>query len=208
MVEILSVIVIIGIVSALALVAWYKEMPMLRADSAMQLMEATLRQAREAAVDERRNVMVTFQGTGEMVTCSSGTLPGHIACPNTNGTPAPVSEISDLVLDPSQMTFQVLSGVLDTPDAFGYTTPECVTSSGICFNNNTCGTTATLPCYITFQSDGTVVNSAGTYINGTVFIGAVGNARNPTNPLTARAVTVLGTTGRIKGYRWTGTQWY
>lgn len=208
MVEILTVIAIIGIISALALVAWFKEMPVLRADSAMQLMEATLRQAREIAVDQRRNVMVTFQGTAEMVSCSSGTMPGHIACPNSNGTPAPVSEISDLILDPTQMTYQVLSGVPDTPDLFGYTTPECVASSGICFNNNTCGTTAVLPCYITFQSDGTVVNSAGTYINGTVFIGVAATTGNPVNPMTARAVTILGASGRIKGYRYTGTQWY
>jgi hypothetical protein len=30
----------------------------------------------------------------------------------------------------------------------------------------------------------------------------------PDHPETARAVTILGATGRVRGYRWTGTNWY
>lgn len=206
MVELLTVIAIIGIVSAMALVAFFNEMPTLRADSAMQLLESELRQSREAAVDQRRNYIVTFSGVGSSVTCSTGSIiPGAAACPNSNG--GGINEVSSYVLDPSQMTFTVLTGVPDTPDAFGNTT-TCAPSSGICFNNSTCGSPAALPCFIIFQGDGTVVNSSGTYVNGTVFMGQVGNAPNPTNPLTARAITILGSTGRIKGYRYNGKTWF
>ncbi len=214
MVEMLLVIAIIGIVTAMALVAWFNEMPSMRADSGMFLVETQIRQAREAAVDHRANYMITFKGTAELVTCSSKAITGLAACPNTNGPAAtpPLSEISDITIDPNQMTYTVLSGVPDTPDAFGNST-TCVTSSGICFTDtvtstSACGSTPVLPCYLTFQSDGTVVDSSGNYVNGTVFMGQVGNAPNPTNPLTARSITILGATGRIKGYRYNGKTWF
>ncbi len=206
MVEMLLVIAIIGIVTAMALVAWYNEMPMIRADSAFELMEAQLRQARETAVDLRRTIEVTFSGTGTMTTIEQ-TVNVTTTPPTVTGT----TTLNTFVLDPNTMTYTVLSGVPDTTDAFGNTTTSpgyCVASSGICFNNTACGSPSALPCTIYFQGDGTVVNSSGTYINGTIFMAAVGNASNPANPLTARAVTILGATGRIKGYRYTGTQWY
>ena len=57
------------------------------------------------------------------------------------------------------------------------------------------------PNTMMFQSDGTFVNAAGTTLNGTVFMGVTGI------PSTARAVTVLGTTGRIRSYRSAGAGW-
>ena len=55
-----------------------------------------------------------------------------------------------------------------------------------------------------FQADGTFVNLSGAYVNGTVFLG-------DTNVVaTARAVTVLGTTGRVRSYHITsgGSAWF
>ncbi len=52
---------------------------------------------------------------------------------------------------------------------------------------------------ITFQGDGTAIDPSGSYTNGNVFIGI------PGKPITARAITVLGTTGRIRSYRYNGT---
>jgi prepilin-type N-terminal cleavage/methylation domain-containing protein len=54
---------------------------------------------------------------------------------------------------------------------------------------------------LTFRSDGTLVDQNRIPINGTVSIGL------PGHPESARAVTVVGATGRIRGYRWTGSQW-
>ncbi|MGA2984526.1 MAG: prepilin-type N-terminal cleavage/methylation domain-containing protein [Terriglobia bacterium] len=195
--ELLTVIAIIGIVSAMALVAFFKELPMIRADSSMELMEAQLRQAREIALDQRRNIQVTFSGTGTMAIVEQ-TLNVTTTPPTVTGT----TTLGSFVLDPNEMVFTVLTGVPDTPDGFGNTSAVCVTSSGICFNNSACGATPALPCTITFQGDGTVVNSTGTNINGTVFMGTGGNS------LTARAVTILGSTGRIKGYRYHGNAWF
>ena len=53
-----------------------------------------------------------------------------------------------------------------------------------------------------FQSDGELVDGS-TYqpINGTVFLGVPGTAT------TARAVTVLGSTGRVRGWTGNGNNW-
>jgi Tfp pilus assembly protein FimT len=81
--------------------------------------------------------------------------------------------------------FMLFDGVSDTPDGFGNL--EAVYFPGAEF--------------LTFLPDGTLVDQAGNPVNGTVFLGSA------EHPELARAVTVLGATGRIRGYRWTGTEW-
>lgn len=73
----------------------------------------------------------------------------------------------------------------DTPDGFGNAAPvDFGGARGLAF----------LP-------DGTLADDSGNPVSGTIFIG------QPDHPETARAVTILGATGRIRGYRWTGTEW-
>ena len=81
--------------------------------------------------------------------------------------------------------FQLFGGVPDSPDTFG-------SSAAVDF-----GGSATL----TFQTDGTLVNAQGNPLNGSIFLGL------PGHPETARSVTILGATGRVRSYRWTGTSW-
>jgi Tfp pilus assembly protein FimT len=81
--------------------------------------------------------------------------------------------------------FQLFGGVPDSPDSFGR-------DAAVDF-----GGSPTL----TFQTDGILVDTQGNPLNGTVFLG------QPSHPETARAVTILGATGRIRSYRWTGDSW-
>ncbi len=81
--------------------------------------------------------------------------------------------------------YTLIGGVPDTPDAFGK-------MSAIDFGTVT---------NIKFSPDGTLVNQDGQSINGSVFLAM------PTVAGSARAVTVLGSTGRIRGYRWDGRNW-
>lgn len=81
--------------------------------------------------------------------------------------------------------YQLFGDVPDTPDAFGRT-------AAISFGG--------APMY-QWLSDGTLVDANLNPLNGTVFLGLPGNSK------TARAVTILGSTGRVRGYRWTGQQW-
>jgi Tfp pilus assembly protein FimT len=81
--------------------------------------------------------------------------------------------------------FQLFGGVPDSPDSFG-------SDAAVDF-----GGSATL----TFQTDGTLVDAQGNPLSGSVFLG------QPGHPETARAVTILGATGRVRSYRWTGNSW-
>lgn len=92
--------------------------------------------------------------------------------------------ISNIALE-NNMQFILFPGVPDTPDGFG-------NNSALDF-----GGSPTLM----FMSDGTFVDASGAPLNGTIFIGV------PNQPDSARAVTILGATGRIRGYRWNGTRW-
>jgi len=85
----------------------------------------------------------------------------------------------------NDMEFMLFGGIPDTPDSFGKGSPVDFGGS------NT----------LIFLSDGTLVDATGNPLHGSVFIGL------PDHPETARAVTVVGATGRVRGYRWTGSSW-
>jgi prepilin-type N-terminal cleavage/methylation domain-containing protein len=73
----------------------------------------------------------------------------------------------------------------DTPDKFGKGSPVAFGSAQA----------------ISFNSDGLLVDGSGSTINGTVFL------MLPHVDESLRAVTVLGSVGRVRGYRWNGKAW-
>ena len=179
MIELMLALVIIVLVSGMAFEGYTNALPSMRANTAMQLLEAQLRQAREIAIDQRRYFQVTFQGTSELVGAVQG-----VACISPNTPPC-----FDYFL-PEKMSYTLFAGIGDTPDGYG-------DSSAVTYN---C-TGSTLPCTITFSSDGSVQDGQSGSNNGSIFIGIPGQTR------TARAVTILSATGKIKGWQYTGTGW-
>jgi type II secretory pathway pseudopilin PulG len=85
--------------------------------------------------------------------------------------------------------FTVFAGVPDTPMAFG-------NAASVYFGGMSGG-----PPIMKFTSTGGFVDGGSNPLNGTVFVGIPGRSD------TARAVTVLGATGRVRQYHWTGSQW-
>jgi Tfp pilus assembly protein FimT len=81
--------------------------------------------------------------------------------------------------------FRLFSGIPDTPDGFG--NGSAVSLSGS-------------PSWM-FLSNGILVDSATNPANGSIFLG------QSQHPETARAVTILGATGRIRDYKWTRGTW-
>jgi Tfp pilus assembly protein FimT len=98
--------------------------------------------------------------------------------------PAGTTPLSTVNLE-YKIEFRLFSGIPDTPDSFGR-------SAALDFGGAN---------QLTFLSDGTLVNAQGDPLSGTVFLGMADH------PETARAVTILGSTGRVRGYRWTGSYW-
>jgi Tfp pilus assembly protein FimT len=173
MIELAIVVILLMVVSAMALIQLHPTLQQQEANAAMIEVASELRQAREMAITQRRQIQVTFVGTNQ------------IALTRLNINPGPVGNMQIQ----APMVYMLTAGKGDTPDGFGNTGP--IVFAGIIGG----------PPTMMFQSDGTFVNTVGVAINGTVFLG------NPNEPTAARAVTVLGATGRIKMYKANAGAW-
>ena len=143
----------------------------LQGDGAMRLAMTQLNRAREMAIAQRRNMEVQFVGNNWIRIVR-------------NDVPSGTTVLANVAFE-SNAQYALVSGVGDTPDGFG-------NSSAISFGSGQ---------PIMFTTDGTLIDSNGSPVNGTVFL-SIANV-----PKSARAVTVLGATGRVRGYRWTGLAW-
>lgn len=187
MVEMLLVVAVTFIVAAIAVVQLQPSLQNFRANSAEDEVKSTLRQAREYAISQRRTVAVSFaadpHGNAEINLNLYNVAAGVQTLDNTPFLQVPLQPSVQFMLTPT---------LPDTPDSFG-------NSSALCFN----GAAYAPGTIIEFQSDGTFTDATGTPINGSIFLGI------PQYPITARAVTILGTTGRIKGWSGAdGSSWF
>lgn len=189
-VELVVVVSIIFIITAMAMIQLPATLRTARADNAMREVMDQLRQAREYAIANRRYVQVTFPvvaGQAEIQITQRNDL--------TAGA-GPVNPVLSTVPIQSPMGYLVFGALPDTPDAYG--NGAAVEFGGV--NGGPVGG-------MLFQSDGELVNGgtvaagAATPINGSVFLGATAQASS------ARAVTVMGTTGRLHGWKVGGTGW-
>jgi prepilin-type N-terminal cleavage/methylation domain-containing protein len=146
-----------------------------RADGGLATAASGLRAARELAVSSRRNVRLTF-GTNTIM----NTRVEYCLAPCTPAT----TLVRTTTLE-GRAEFRLMSGVPDTPDAFGM-------ASATAFG------TLIPPM---FTTDGSFINSNGDVLNGTLFIGV------PGDPLSARAVTIFGATGAMRLWKWNGRAW-
>ncbi|HET6216328.1 MAG TPA: prepilin-type N-terminal cleavage/methylation domain-containing protein [Acidobacteriaceae bacterium] len=184
MVELLVAIFVIFIVSAIAIIQLGPVLQNYRSDAAMREVLDQLRQAREYSIARRQYVQVTFPVVGgqyQVVTTQRNDLkPGAGAAVVLSTVP---------IERPVQF---LLAGMPDTPDNFG-------NAAAIEFGGNAGGP----PLGMLFQSDGELVDG-GTYlpVNGSVFLAAPGQP-----PSTARAITVLGSTGRVRAWKSSGSGW-
>jgi prepilin-type N-terminal cleavage/methylation domain-containing protein len=189
MIEMSVVVMLILIISAMALIAYLPTLQDARFDTATRQVVDQLRQAREYAITNRRYVQVTFpivvvggKNQYEVVLLQRNDL--------TAGAGAVNPVLSTILLQyPAQ--YLVFAGTPDTPDAFG--NAAAVEFGGV--NGGPVGG-------MLFQSDGELVSGATFQpINGTVFLGFPGKSTS------ARAITILGGTGRARGWKGTGTTW-
>lgn len=143
-----------------------------RGDSALTMAHTFVESGRNRAVAERRNFELVFISPNRMQLV-------RIEVPDGART-----TVANLLLE-SNHEFIQLSGVPDTPDAYG-------ASAAINF-------TGTTP--VMFTSDGSLIDSAGDVTNGTIFIARPGAAD------TVRAITITGVTGMLKAWKWRGSVW-
>lgn len=196
LVELVTVVGIVFILSAFAVISTRSSTYNTRANTAVDTVVTQVRQARELAISRRRNVIVTFSGTNT-IQMAVQTLPGEAAA-----TVIPPVQLNDGA--PSGLSFYHFAGMPDTPMGFGNTSAITMTSA----NGGTVGNAVMFTTSGTLVGAGTSVNyyaiGNNNPVNMTVFIG---DPNNPTNTTVARAVTVMGSTGRVRSYLWDGATW-
>jgi len=188
MIEMVLVVSIILIVSAIAVTSLRPNLQQARVDAAMREVVSTFRQAREFAIANRRYVQITFPANNQVQVTQMNTL--------TPGAGAVNKVLTTVTLAPP-LVFN-LDGMPVTPDD---APPNgCGTLAPIVFECIANGPVGGM----LFQSDGELLDGATLLpINGTVFLGMPGQQS------TARAATILGTTGRVRGWKSNGTAaWY
>jgi Tfp pilus assembly protein FimT len=192
LIEMMIVVAIAMTIAGMIIVHLTPTLQNFRSNSAASQVTDVFRQAREYAITYRRYVQITFPN----YTANGTTANNQIAITVKNSLTPPYNQADVLLTTVSlsgTVNFQVIKGIPDSPDGFGNATPV-----------NFAGTDGGPATGMFFQADGTFVNLAGNFINGSVFLG-----QNQTAS-TARAVTVLGTTGRIRAYNinGAGTGWF
>jgi len=183
--SLLETVMVIGIMFVLmgiAIVQSFGSREGYQANSAMDTVVSQLRVARELAITQRTNVQVFFVSNGATQQVQYMVL----AQPGTKEANGPLVSSSL----PSQTSFVLTPGVPDTPMGFG-------NKSAIYIGNVSNG-----PAFMEFTSTGQFTDQTGfNTLNGTVFIGVAGQTN------TARAVTIMGGTGRVRPYTYIGSSW-
>jgi type II secretory pathway pseudopilin PulG len=184
-VELCVVVALIMLISAIAITSLRPALQDVNCDSAMRQVLDQLRQARDWAITNRRYEQVTFPiiaGLPNIVVTQRDDLTAGAGAVNPVLSTVPIH-------DPE--AFLVFGVLPDTPDGYG-------NASGIVFEGVAGGPAGGM----LFQSDGELVDGASYQpINGTVFLGLNGQTS------TARAVTVLGGTGRVHAWKISGATW-
>jgi Tfp pilus assembly protein FimT len=172
LVEMLMILGILGVVFAMAVGMSPTLINNARADSAAISALNAVELARNRAVGERRDFQLVLS------------TPNNIQVVRIEVPGPATTTVLNTYLDNGQQ-YMLFTGMPDTPDHFGNASP-------IAF-----GSTPT----IEFTSDGSLLDSSGDPVNGTIFFG------DPARATSARALTIFGTTGLIKVWKWDGRQW-
>src|SRR6266852_4260345 len=175
--EILVAVAIISIILGMTMLNYSTVLPNYKANSAMDQLLYQLRSARERAISHRREVQVQFVGTNQLTVTEIWLL----------GTAPPPTTVSF----EGGAQYTVFGAIPDIPAPYNFGNTSAVNFSGVSGG----------PPVMKFSTSGAFIDGGNTLVNGTVFLGI------PGKPSTARAISVLGATGRVREYHWDGTQW-
>jgi prepilin-type N-terminal cleavage/methylation domain-containing protein len=175
--EILVALGIISVILSMAVLNYGTVLPNYKANSAMDQLLYQLRSARERAISHRREVQVQFVGNNQLTITELWLV----------GTAPPATTVS-FEGGAQYITFASIPDI-PAPYNFGNTAP-------VYFGGLSGG-----PPIMKFSTTGAFIDGGNTLVNGTVFMGL------PGKPSTARAISILGATGRVREYHWDGSQW-
>ena len=188
LIEMMIVLAVAGIVTGSAILQMNSSRPSLKGDGGLRVVMSQLNAARELAITQRRNMQVTFTLGNKVEIFREKVGAEVLTTPPCVGAIVATGCLLSTTFIEGGVQFLFPTGtptIIDTPENFGK-------ASGVDFGSAT---------EVKFNPDGMLVNQLGAVINGTVFV------MIPGQRMSARAVTVLGSTGRVRGYKWDGANW-
>jgi prepilin-type N-terminal cleavage/methylation domain-containing protein len=198
LVELMIVVAVVVTLSAMAIMNITRPTTTNRANAAVDAVVDSLRQARQLAISKRRNVVVAFNGTNQ-IQLTVQPLPGE-AVPLT----IPIVKLNGG--SSNSMQFLLFPSLPNTPmGPLGFGNTSALDFEAV--NGGTVGTA------LMFSTSGSLVGAGGAAaanwyavgnndpINATIFIGIPGDSS------TARAITIVGATGRVRSFAWNGAAW-
>jgi prepilin-type N-terminal cleavage/methylation domain-containing protein len=183
--ESVIVIAIMMVLMGVAVIQSFGSLSSYQANSAEDIVVSQLRVARQLAISQRRTVQIWIDTAPE--TDGRYHIAYQVLSAGTFTTETNAAKVS--VPLPGSTQFILETGVPDTPMKFGNNAPVYIGNPPVSGG----------PPVMQFNSTGTFTDSTGvTLLYGTIFIGITGEVGS------ARAVTIMGGTGRVRGYSYVG----
>ena len=183
LIELIMVIAIVLIITAGALIQFTPVLKSARAENALQTTLGQVRNARGLAIDQRRKYRLSFLASRTIQ------LDQVVVDPATNIQSFLFVSTIDLPVDTE---FIAITGI---PTSGSGTTPDSLPTTGAAIDFDLdFGGGGT---QIFFQPDGRALDAAGRLNNGVVYVARSGEL------MSSRAVSILGATGRVKGWHLT-----
>src|ERR1700746_454726 len=185
--SLLELMAVLGITMIVAGIGFISLQPMLKKghmDSGYGTTLMVLRNTRNLAITQSHEYYVNFNPVG----FPAGTIQVQYQPPAIGGGAAPPLQQVNTYTVPSDVNFAVLPGFpARAPDTFGSGT------TAIDFGQNLAGAPMN---YVVFMPDGSSRDSVGNFNSGVVYLTPADR-----DIYNSRAVTVWGSTGRIRGWK-------
>ena len=197
-VETLIVVAIAALLSAVAIPQLLSARRLMRFNAMPRELAAQLRLARQQAMSQRQAITFQYDNSTKTVKLldHNNTNNANTACNMTGKLVLTMSGFPNTACTTTAMTIPIaVAGGLPASE-MSYGIPSGITNTTL-DDGNTMTALSSSIINITFQSDGTVIDSSGNYTRPTMFFY---NSQVPTD--TATAISILGASGRIKIWRY------
>jgi len=186
LVELMIVTGILAVVTGMAVIQIGSTREGLNGDGAMRVVVSQMNQAKQLAITQRRNMVVTFANDNSVQIIREE-------------VPGPATTTLSSVPFEGGLTMLKINALGDPPapelpaPAGSALLPSVTASTAVRF-----GATTTAA---RFSPEGTFIDQDGNALNGTLFVALTNQV------MSARAITIFGSTGRIRAFRWDGSSW-
>lgn len=204
LIELLIVVAVMGILSAIALPQMISQRRLLRSTGVTREIMTQMRNARQLAMSERKAFTFSYDNVAKQITIidhnnlrtdpnSGKAVLGLAGYPNTAGsTVVSTFSLGQGGLNSAEMTYGIPTGL-----------PTGALTDGVSMT-----ALASNKLNITFQRDGSVINSTGTVSDRNPQDQALFIYNSKVPAATASAISVLGASGRVKIWRYDNVSKY